>query len=139
MKKQISILFLFIACIIMQAHAVVPHHHHDSGQELQAHHSSHDHDNDHDSHDEGKEGGFEGLIHLFSHFTHSADGFSYVHSDNTENTISKQTVFIVVRLFDNFNIDRFTIPPLLILPASKRIISPHSISSGLRAPPVFLA
>lgn len=136
MKKQISILFLFIACIIMQAHAIIPHHHHDNEQELQAHHSSDHHD--HDSHDDAEEG-FADLNHLFSHFVHTEDSFTYTHVDNTNNTLSKQYVLILAILPNHFSFVDFTIQPVRNKSSLKHQISTHSLSSGLRAPPVFLA
>ena len=51
MKRKVSIIFLLLANVFLLAHAVVPHHHHDSMPvavlDLHGHH--HDH-HDHDSH-----------------------------------------------------------------------------------------
>ena len=133
MKKHISILFLFIACIIMQAHAIIPHHHHESESELVAHHNgNHHHNND-------TEEGFGGLNHLFSHFVHSADSFTYTHVENTNNTLSKQYVLILTILPNNFSFVDFTIQPVRNKSSFNYLISAHSLSCGLRAPPLFIA
>ena len=55
MKRTVSILFLLLANVFLLAHAVVPHHHHDSMPvavlDLHGHHHDNDsHHQDHDSH-----------------------------------------------------------------------------------------
>ena len=55
MKRSVSIMFLLLANVFLLAHAVVPHHHHDSMPvavlDMHGHHHNHDsHHQDHDSH-----------------------------------------------------------------------------------------
>ena len=55
MKRKVSIMFLLLANVFLLAHAVVPHHHHDSMpvavRDLHGHHHDNDsHHQDHDSH-----------------------------------------------------------------------------------------
>ena len=117
----------------MQAHAIIPHHHHESESELVAHH-----DGDH-HHDDDAEEGFGDLNHLFSHFVHAADSFTYTHVENANNTLSKQYVLLVAVLPSNFSFVDFTIQPVRKKSSFNYLISAHSLSCGLRAPPAFLS
>lgn len=116
----------------MQAHAIIPHHHHNSESELIAHHNGNHH------HDDSEEG-FGDLNHLFSHFVHAADSFTYTHVDNTNNTLSKQYILILAILPSNFSFVDFTIQPVRNKSSFNYLISANSLSCGLRAPPSFLA
>jgi len=131
--KRTAILFLTLAYAILLGHDIIPHHHHDNNQELTEHHqTSHNHDSEEDS---------ENLSHLFSHFIHSADGFTFTISHNISNIFSKQLFSIVAALPRNFSLNEFLVPPLFYKPPAEGFIytSPHSLSSCLRAPPVFIS
>jgi hypothetical protein len=129
LKKRAAILFLTLAYAILLGHNIIPHHHHDHDEHLTEHHDTdHHHDDNADN---------DGLNHLFAHFTHAADGFSFTTNHNITNTFSKLQLSLVAVLPDNFALDEFLIPPLLHKPPAEHLIfiSPHSLSSGLRAPP----
>lgn len=132
LKKYTTILLMFTAYAILLGHNIVPHHH-DSDHDLTEHHqtSPHHHDDDHKDKWQGD---------FFSHFIHSTDGVTFTGSYNISNTLSKQLFSLIAVLPDNFSLDEFLIPPLLHKPPAEHFIyiSPHSLSSGLRAPPAFI-
>lgn len=132
MKRNFITILLLCAYIIVLGHSIIPHHHHENESELISHH------NDNHHHDDAEEG-FVDLNHLFSHFVHAADGFTSTHVDNTNNTISKQHVLILAILPSKFSFVDFTIQPVRNKSSLKYQISAHSLSCGLRAPPVFIA
>lgn len=129
LKKRTAILFLTLAYAILLGHNMIPHHHHDSIEELTEHHNSDHHDHDTDD---------NLLGHLLSHIIHSADCFTFPANHNITNTFSKQQLSFVAVLPDNFSLDEFPIPPLPDKPPTEHLlyISPHALPSGLRAPPV---
>lgn len=132
LKKHTAILLMFTAYTILLGHNIIPHHHHNTDHDLTEHHqTSHNHDSEEDS---------ENLSDILSHFIHSSDGFTFTGSHNISNTISKQLLSFVAVLPCNFFLDEFLIPPLLHKPPAEHFIyiSPHSLSSGLRAPPAFI-
>jgi hypothetical protein len=132
LKKRATILFLTLAYAILLGHNIIPHHHHDTEHDLTEHHqTSHNHDSEKDSED---------LSHILSHFIHSSDGFTFTVNHNISNTLSQQLFLLFAVLPDNFSVDEFIIPPLLHKPPAEHFIyiSPHSLSSGLRAPPAFI-
>ncbi len=134
LKKRTAILFLTLAYAILLGHNIIPHHHHDHDHHATKHHDTDHHDTDH-HHDDDADN--DGLNHLFAHFTHAADGFSFLTNHNITNTFFKQQLSLVAVLPDNFSLDDFLIPPLLDKPPAEHLvyISPHSHPSGLRAPP----
>jgi len=124
---------MIIAYVIMLGHSVIPHHHHESNHELAEHHQTeHHHDDEADS---------EGLNHLFSHFLHAADGFTFITVHNFNNTFSKQLLSVFAVLPANYLIAKFIILPLIYKPPAELLVSssPHFLSSGLRAPPALIA
>ena len=129
LKKYTAILMMFTAYAILIGHSIVPHHHHDN-----EHHLTEHHDTEHHNHDDHED---EGLGNIFSHFIHPDDSFTFTASHSISNTFSKQLFSFVAVLPDNFALDEFHIPPLLHKPPEEHLIciSPHSLSSGLRAPP----
>lgn len=120
---------MFTAYAILLGHNIIPHHHHDNQKELTEHHQTNHH------HDGGEES--NDLSHLFSHFIHSADGFVFTANHNISNTFSKQQFSFVAVLPDIFSLGELHVPPLLHKPPAEHLIyiSPHFLSSGLRAPP----
>lgn len=120
-----------VAYAILLGHSIIPHHHHDSELELTEHHQTDHHYNEGEGSEEG-----EGLRHILSHFIHSADAFTFV------NTLKISSMFysVIAILPYNFSFDGLLIPPLLYKPPAEHFIynSPHSLSSGLRAPPAFI-
>ena len=135
MKKCTAILLMTVAYAILLGHSIIPHHHHESAHELTEHHKEHhQHDGDQETND---------LSHLFSHFTHSADGFNFTTSNITTNIFSSryESGSVVAILQGNFLIAKLIIPPLLYKPPAEQLISisPHSLSTGLRAPPAFIS
>ncbi|MCY7410910.1 MAG: hypothetical protein LH473_11605 [Chitinophagales bacterium] len=134
LKKFTAILLMTVACAILLGHNIVPHHHHDNDHNAtEHHHTHHHHDDDTDRED---------LNHLFAHFTHSADGLNFTTSHHLTNTFSSRfnSGSVVAILPDNFGIIKLFIPPLLQKSSAEHLIyiSPHSLSSGLRAPPAFI-
>ncbi len=133
-KKVISLLFIVTAYTFIIGHCIISHHHHDSTKELTEHHqTNHHHSSDEDSGD---------LSHLFSHFIHAADGFTTLNYHSISNTLSKQPLLIVAVLTEDFSLyNDVGVSPLLNRPPAEHLIysSPHSLASGLRAPPAFIA
>ncbi|OFY86880.1 MAG: hypothetical protein A3F72_00535 [Bacteroidetes bacterium RIFCSPLOWO2_12_FULL_35_15] len=132
LRKRIALFLLTVAYAILLGHNNVPHHHHDTDHDLTAHHHNDHHDNsDHSSKD---------FDHLYSHFIHS-DIFITANNDNKINIFSKQLFLKVAVSPTDFFLCDYTIQFLLHkLPEKTFIyISPHSLSSGLRAPPAFIA
>lgn len=127
LKKRLAILFVTLAYAVLLGHNIIPHHHHDSAQEIAEHHSS--------QHD--LEGENDGLSHMLSHFVHSTDGFTFSPNHNLSSTFSKQKISFVTVLPNNFSFEEFNIPLLLLKQPSEKLIyiSPISNSNSLRAPP----
>jgi hypothetical protein len=125
-------LLMFIAYAILLGHDMIPHHHHDNEQELAEHHQTDHHHNDNED--------SEDLSHILSHFIHSSDGFTFTVNHNISNTFTKQLVSLIAIMPDNFYQNRFLTPLFLYKPPAVNYIyvSPHSLSSGLRAPPAFI-
>ena len=132
LKKNTAILMMTLAYAILLGHSTIPHHHHDNEHDLAQHHQT---DHHHDGDENGKD-----PSHLLSHLIHLDDGFTFTISNNITNTISKKQLSVVVLLHNDFSIPKFHIPPLLHKPPAEHLIyiSPHSLSSGLRAPPAFI-
>lgn len=133
LRKRIALFVLTVAYAILLGHNIVPHHHHDTDNNLTEHHHNDHHDNDKkDSNDSNQ---------FYSHFIHANDGLTATNNHNLTNTFSKRWISIVATLSNNFSFGNHTIPPLLDKPPSKQLIyiSPHSLSSGLRAPPSVIA
>lgn len=130
-KKPISLFFLLLAYVLLVGHSIIPHHHHESAKELASHHQSHHH-HDHDHGDSEK-----GLSHPLSHYLHHSDIITFAHSHSTSNTLYHQLP--VLELPEYLSIEKFTIPTLLFSPPDKPLFyhSPHTHSSGLRAPPAI--
>lgn len=129
-KKFTAILIVSFAYAILLGHNIIPHHHHDSAEEIAKHHiTHHDHDSEH-----------EGLGNLLSHFVHSVDSFTLPANHIIINTFSKQLLSFVGVLPNNISLNNFLIPPLLHNFFAEQIfyISPHSHPNGLRAPPTTL-
>ena len=132
LKKRTAILLLTLAYAILLGHNIIPHHHHENNQELTAHHQTDHHQDDNEDN--------EDLSHILSHFIHSSDEFTFTGSHNISNTSSKQLLSFIAVLPHNFSLDEFLIPSLLHKPPAEHFIyiSPHSLSSGSRAPPAFI-
>ncbi len=133
LKKYIAILFLSISFATLLWHSIIPHHHHDTEQELAEHfETNHHNDSEENSRD---------FSHHLSHFVHSADDFTIQNTHNINNTFSKQFLSLVAVLPYNYFFDELLIPPLLHKSPSGHFIalSPHSHSSDLRAPPAFIS
>lgn len=131
LKKHTAIVLMITAYAILLVHNMVPHHHHDSVHDLtEHHHADHHQDNQEDT---------EGLNHLFSYLTHSTEGFTFSANHHISNTLTKQLFSMVTVIPGNYSPDKFLIPPLLHKPPAEHFIyiSPHSLSSGLRAPPAI--
>jgi hypothetical protein len=129
LKKYLAILMMFTAYAILLGHNIVPHQHHDHDE-----HFTEDHHTDYHPDDDADD---DGLNHLFAHFNHAADGFTFTTSNNIGNIFSKLQLTFVALLPDNFLLDEFLIPTLPDKPPKEHLvyISIHSHPSGLRAPP----
>lgn len=132
LKKYTAILMLFTAYAILLGHNTIPHHHHDSDRNLTGQHNA-DHHQDQDESDNDE------LTHLFSHFTHSADGHTFKCTHSTDNTSNKELLTPVIALSDGSTIDAFLLPALLHKPPSEQFnyVPPNALPSGLRAPPYY--
>ena len=132
LKKRTAILFLTLSYVILLVHNIIPHQHHDHVEHLTEHHDTdHHHDDEADN---------DGLNHLFAHFAHVDDGFSFITAHSIINIFSKQQLSFLTVLPDIFSLSEFLLPPLLDKPHAKNLIyiSPHSHLYGLRAPPSIL-
>jgi len=131
LKKYTALLLMTVAYAILLGHSIIPHHHHDSVHELTEHHQEH---HQHDGEEESN-----GLSHLFSHFVHSADGFTTTQNNFNISFLQKQLSVVAV-LPNNFYLKTFAFPLLKHKPPTEQLIyiSPHFLSSGLRAPPAFI-
>lgn len=129
LKKKTAILFISLAYAILLGHNIIPHHHHDPKEYFTVHQDT-DHHHDVDSDDDG-------LNHLFFHFTHSVEDFSFTSSHNITNTFSKQQLSFITLLHDDLVLDNFVCRAVLDKPPADHLIyiSPISHPSGLRAPP----
>lgn len=134
MLKKRAAIFLLTAFAIMLGHSIIPHHHHTYEHKisaLQFSHEHHDHDNDENRDDD--------LGHLFSHFIHPVDNFTFTTTHINNISFAKQLFLFVAVLPGNFSLKDFHIPRLLLKPPAEHLnfISPYSLSSGLRAPPAI--
>ena len=133
LKKYTAILFLIAACATLLGHSIIPHHHHETEQELAEHFQT-------NHHNEGDESSRD-FSHNLSHFIHSSDSFTTPTVHNIGNTFYKQFRSLAAVLPADFSVDEFLISPSLHKPPAEQFIciSPHSLSLGLRAPPAFIA
>jgi hypothetical protein len=124
-KKYISLSLAMVAYAILMGHSIIPHHHHDDLQDLKEHHQTNHH---HDENEDNKD-----LSHIFSHFIHSADGFTLI----IKHSNSKVFIPLVAVLPNNFSVDEILIPPLLYESRTEFLDCLFSIACtfGLRAPP----
>ena len=133
-------------------HSIIPHHHHADHHLSEYHQTNHHHNEPHQTnhhhnehhqanHNHNDENENNGLGDIFSLFVHPTEGIVFTTNHNVSNTFSKELFLIVAVLPDTFYFDKFLIPPLLYKPPLEQLIyfSPHSLSSGLRAPPVFIS
>ncbi len=129
LKRTATFTFLSLAYAVILGHSIVPHHHdstHESVIAHQAYHPNHDDD---------------GLNNPFSHFFHSGDDAFYTVNHNFSNNFIRQLCVVAVASFDDFLFS----PPLSRQagfsppPDPFAYISPHVLTSGLRAPPSFKA
>ncbi len=132
-RKQTAILMLFIAYAILLGHNNFPHHHHDTEQELVHHYQNH-HQNESDQ----KDGD---LSHHLSHFIHPFDDYTFPTKHDHSPTFSRQVHSSVAVLPDHFFFTKFATRqfPFSIPREHLYYLSSHSPSSGLRAPPAFIA
>ncbi len=138
LKRYTSILFLCLANLVMLGHSVVPHHHHkaegvvghDHGDHAD-HHVDFHHDDDHGS-DQGEESDHE---LPFSHFAHSTLAYVAGHDCGACQQVLGGTGLLTHGLL----VPDPTIQHLPDKPPTEPPIynSPHSLCSGLRAPPSF--
>lgn len=151
LKKYIALLFLCISNLIIIGHDIIPHEHfgHTEDVELTLHHESghgHDHhhtvpSSDHDSDEHEDE--HSSLGDLFAHFIHTGSYFPESENQFVQGkvlkdapTIASLVMPITIRKED----DSFSINQQNNCWHDKPIyISPHSLSSGLRAPPVSIS
>lgn len=134
LKKYTAIIFLTVAYTILLGHSIVPHHHHQTLSEAEVHHlyehTTHNHNNNET----------EGHEHS-PHLVHIDFGEDFRNTSSTNFDFQKQIISL-------FNFSPFTFS--LISEANFCLesrhqentfffySSPHSLSSGLRAPPVFI-
>jgi len=133
LKKYIAIFIITIACANLLGHNIIPHHHHETDNELAEHYATNHHHNGEESSND--------LSHHLSHFVHPFDDFTPPNNHNIRHTFFRQTLSMIAVLPDHFSFENFFIPLLLHKPPTEHFtyIQPHSLSSGLRAPPAFVA
>lgn len=139
-RKYIAILFITVAYAILLGHSIVPHHHHETEQELSEHHQSGHHHSSSGHHNSGNHHEDENnwdLSHVFSHVMHAEDGFTFTPNHSIGNALSEQISFFIAVLPPDFSFWKFPVTNRLHEPPEVSLIcsSPHSLSSGLRAPP----
>jgi hypothetical protein len=135
-KKYTAILFLTVAYAILLGHNIIPHHHHATLSEAELHHF-YEHTTHH--HANGDTDGHEHTPHL----VHTAD----FGEDFRTPTIT--TIDFAKQIISLFSISPFTFSLIAEAnsclenqhPEKEFLIysSPHSLSSGLRAPPAFIS
>lgn len=156
LKKYIALLFLCISSLIIIGHDIIPHKHfdHTSDVELTLHHESgHGHDHHHVHHhtvpssepqeSDEHEDEHSSLGDLFAHFIHTGSYFPESENQSVQAKVLKQTPTIaslVVPIIITKEDGSFSINQQNNCWHDKPIyISPHSLSSGLRAPPVSIS
>lgn len=129
------LVMMFSAYTILLGHSIIPHHHHQTLHEATLHHL-YEHTTHH--HDDGEAEGHEHTPHL-------------VHSDFAEDFRTSASSFVVFskQIISLFNFSPFTFSLIAEVnscleiepPKNEFLIysSPHSLESGLRAPPVFIS
>ena len=130
-RKRSAIMFLMIAYAITLGHSIIPHHHHDSN-----HHLNEPYQTSHHHHHDGDEEENKGISHLFSHFVHAADGFTFI----TQQNLSTVFFLVIALLPNNFSFDQFFIPPLILIPSTENFNYAflNACTFGLRAPPAYI-
>lgn len=139
-KKYLSLFFLLLAYTLLVGHGLIPHHHHETTPEPVAHH--HDthhqatHHHHHHHHGDQEDSGSD---RDHSHFLHSTDFLRLATHSGIR--ITPHHSFPVAVLPGSPTLLNLPVPPLLFSPPVKLLFyhSPHTHSSGLRAPPAFVA
>lgn len=133
-NKHFIFLSLLSAYMLMFAHSIIPHHHHENKQEADKHHqhehTSHQHD--------GKES--EGHEHT-AHFVHSADFETYVSSASYKFVdLSKfhLDLFLLTRDFFDFHAQYFVTESDWLPDLSPPDIVYTPLPNGLRGSPFFI-
>ncbi len=133
MRKQISLVFLLVAYVILLGHSIIPHHHHETNSEVVAHHETHHlYDVEHSADDLG---------HLLSHFVHPVDVFTTDRQHYTSDfSFLNFTTFLAIIP----NAISYTVNELIAIqykpPISDFILdSSFPIIQGLRGPPFFIS
>ena len=129
-KRTISILFLFLACILQLGHGLFPHTHIKEHHHNGAHHHHHEETAEENS-----------LSLLFSHFNHTSDAFSNSHIEDVV-TIVKEVASQIIVLnsclsYPNFT-GFYTKKEIVRNQQPLIFISPHLLSLQFRGPPTFL-
>lgn len=150
MRNFAAILLMSIAYALLLGHSIVPHHHHESPDEIgvKHHHNGHHSQNhSHDSHNETNSSGNAAdqealnLGHLVMHFFHASDELSLHTLQKITTPIQSQLLFISTNVlsleaqFKNPDIPKrcFTHKK------ATEYFSPHIYVAGLRAPPSQLS
>lgn len=133
MFKRYSILLLFsLAYTLVLGHSVIPHDHHKNHSTEHHHHHGNDHDHKDDHSNSEKD-----LGHLFSHYQHTGDFVIRYSADLDvlkDKLVSALAVEIVAFVMEQQE------PYVAQPPPYDNIfyLSPHALSSGLRAPPALI-
>ncbi|HRG69587.1 MAG TPA: hypothetical protein PLS73_12125 [Saprospiraceae bacterium] len=128
-KKRLAIFFLTLANVVLIGHDLIPHHHHDSLEELLAHHHSEQDQTEH------------GLSHWLSHLMHSSDGLAFSANHSIGSSFSKQQHSIPALLPEMNWINLLRIPDSIQKPpeATRLVSSLQCLPSGLRGPPALFS
>ena len=130
-------ILLFIAYAILLGHSIIPHHHHNSVQEAELHHF-HEPVTQHNN-NSGEASGHGHSPHL----VHDADfGKELRTSSKSTINFSKQLISLFKFCPLTFSLTAEANSCLQSRPPDKDFLiyfSPHSLASGLRAPPAFIS
>ena len=130
LKSKYISLFLFLVFIVLQAHNLLPHHHHEHIEGIKKHH----HDKQGHSHEDEND-----VLDLFHHVTHANTALEVIHPSILEHSIKKAATQIPFISEEFFLFKRPKIPPDRVLPAQHIITytSAYFSSFHLRGPPAF--
>jgi hypothetical protein len=138
-SKYISIL-LFFAFLVMQAHIVLPHHHHKTSEETSGHSPSHDHDHEHKHEHKKKHSESGKLGDLIGHEAHSSTSAELLHPPVQEHSVKKADIKIpfIAKAKYLFKYPKVSSSPQFTSQDLDFYKSDHYLSFQLRGPPAFV-
>lgn len=147
-KQCVAIILMSFSSILMVGHDIIPHHHNEGDDHHHVKHHNADSHHSHDSHtnqhhsDSNNSSNDEGSIgDLLSYFVHIGDFPIQESSLNHSIEIGNKIIYTPTLKFANY----ISLHPITDSKSKGYnykgpvYIPPHSISKGLRAPPVFFS